>query len=62
MDIKTLFMLLLVFVLLFYNQYKRIKDEKTINQLQADYNSLLQTVTELTHENNILKNQSADTK
>lgn len=38
------------------------KDKQKIKQLQEEYESLIETVKALTHENNILKNQSADTK
>lgn len=42
--------------------YERNKYFKKWKQAEQDYNDLLEQTKELVHENNILKNQSADTK
>ena len=54
--------LILICVLLLWNQHKRISEEKKNKQLQIENNNLMEQIKFLTHENNILKNQSADTK
>ena len=60
MDIKLLVMVFWIFVLLFYEFFKRVKAEKRNKQLEADYNELLKQVELLIHENNALKEHSTD--